>query len=134
MSLQSPVRLINTHQFHQADANTKIKGTIFTRHPNGNFVQWVLFFHWPHFKIPDTFKHFFLSLGFILSYLNSQIQRLLVIHSAALIKLSIHLIKLGWHIVLNGYIWESHRRISLYKNQTSWEMKIFNPPSNFACS
>ncbi len=25
-------------------------------------------------------------------------------------------------------------RTSLCKNQTSWEMKIFNPPSNFACS
>ena len=28
-----------------------------------------------------------------------------------------------------------HRlRTSLCKNQTSWEMKVFNPPSNFACS
>ena len=25
-------------------------------------------------------------------------------------------------------------RTSLCKNQTSWEMKIFNLPSNFACS
>ena len=25
-------------------------------------------------------------------------------------------------------------RTSLCKNQTSWEMKIFKPPSNFACS
>ena len=25
-------------------------------------------------------------------------------------------------------------RTSLCKNQTSWEMKVFNPPSNFACS
>ena len=25
-------------------------------------------------------------------------------------------------------------RTSLCKNQTSWEMKNFNPPSNFACS
>ena len=27
----------------------------------------------------------------------------------------------------------SFLRTSLCKNQTSWEMKIFNPPSNFAC-
>ena len=28
----------------------------------------------------------------------------------------------------------SYLRTTLCKNQTSWEMNIFNPPSNFACS
>ena len=31
-------------------------------------------------------------------------------------------------------LFKSPLRTSLCKNQTSWEMKIYNPPSNFACS
>ena len=38
-------------------------------------------------------------------------------------------LKIAWSFCAKVFL-----RTSLCKNHTNWEMKIFNPPSNFACS